>query len=91
MLTLKLFETHKYLNGSSKIPLILNHLANLSERLFGDKLFTAHPSLGSNAFTALAPQAVNALLPRGSVVTSTYKLPYGTFHNKLDNDQQSDH
>ena len=48
MLTLKLFKVDKYLNGSPEMP--LNHKpANLLEHLFGDKLVTARPSLGSIA------------------------------------------
>ena len=36
-----------------KMPLS-HHPVNLSERFFGDKLVTTHPSLRSIAFTALA-------------------------------------
>ena len=47
---------------------------NLSERLLGDEPVTTRPSLGSIAFTALnlGSRVVNAILPHGPIVTSTY-------------------
>ena len=73
MSTLKLFEMDKYLNGSPEMP-SNDYSANLSERLFSNKLVTTCLSLRSIACNGLVlrSRAVNTILPCGRVVTSTY-------------------
>ena len=56
------------------VPRYLRNTANLLDRLFGNKLVTTRPHCGITVLTALAlgSRAINAILQRGRVVTSTY-------------------